>query len=64
MDEFNIHLTLFSDEITYDGKKIKAIKKLTRALSLDNYEVALTEITSTLLAPAGGFICIKNFVEN
>ena len=50
------------DECIFDDKKIKFNQKLPRPLSLDNYEVALTEFTSTALNDPEGNLCIKRFI--
>ena len=62
MENFNVHLTLYPDECNFDGKKIKFSQKLPRPLSLDNYEVALTEFTSNALNNSVGFLCIWKFI--
>ena len=62
MENFNVHLSLLADECIFDDKKIKFSQKLPRPLSLDNYEVALTEFTSTALNDPEGNLCIKRFI--
>ena len=62
MENFNVHLTLYPDECNFCGKKIKFSQKLPRPLSLDNYEVALTEFTSNALNNSVGFLCIRKFI--
>ena len=57
-----MHLSLLADECIFDDKKIKFTKKLPRPLILDNYEVAVTEFTSTALNDPEGNLWIKKFI--
>ena len=47
MDNFNIYLLISPDECVIDKSKIIIQKKLPYVLNIENYEVALTEFTTS-----------------